>query len=131
LPPGLLDQAERLSLEPDEPEPTDARPTGMATTPLMADDEDEATTVGQAPSDVMAAAKPADPESEWRAVYADFVRTKQECKESIEGLTYERFSVTLKKNRDALVAKHGCKRVKFTVYVKDGKAALKAAPIKD
>ena len=38
---------------------------------------------------------------------------------------------TLRKNRDTLIQRHGAKRVKFSVYVKDGKAALKANPIKD
>ncbi len=69
--------------------------------------------------------------AEWPGVYDDFVRTKKECGESTEGLTLEKFAVTLKKNRDALVQRHGCKRVKFTVYVKDGRASLKATPLKD
>ena len=29
------------------------------------------------------------------------------------------------------MSKHGRREVKFTVYVKDGKAALKATPVKD
>ncbi|HSQ67372.1 MAG TPA: MXAN_5187 C-terminal domain-containing protein, partial [Polyangiaceae bacterium] len=43
----------------------------------------------------------------------------------------DKFRQTLRKNRDALVQRHNCKRVKFTVYVKDGRASLKATPIKD
>jgi hypothetical protein len=35
------------------------------------------------------------------------------------------------RNREDLITKTGCKEVKFTVYVKDGKAALKATPVKD
>ena len=35
------------------------------------------------------------------------------------------------KNRDDLKSKTGCREVRFTVYVKDGKAALKATPVKD
>jgi hypothetical protein len=69
--------------------------------------------------------------AEWRAVYEEFVRTKQQCGESVDGFTYEKFEQTLKKNRDALVQRHGAKRVKFSVYVKEGKAALKASPIKE
>lgn len=68
---------------------------------------------------------------EWRDVYQQFVATKQQCGESIDGFTYEKFEQTLKKNRDALVQRHGAKRVKFSVYVKEGKAALKASPIKE
>jgi hypothetical protein len=68
--------------------------------------------------------------SEWRGVYEEFVATKQQCGESIEGFTYEKFEQTLKKNEATLVQRHGAKRVKFSVYVKEGKAALKANPIR-
>ena len=70
-------------------------------------------------------------EAEWRQVYEDFVALKQQCGENTDGFTYEKFEQTLKKNREALINRHGAKRVKFSVYVKDGKAALKAAPLKD
>lgn len=71
-----------------------------------------------------------DVETEWRGVYDQFVSTKQQCGEPTEGFTYEKFRKTLVKNRDALVARHGVTRVKFAVHVKDGKAALKASPVK-
>lgn len=81
------------------------------------------------------AAPPAAPGAaegdDWQRVFSDFVALKQQCGESIDGFTYEKFEQTLKKNRDTLVQKHGAKRVKFSVYVKDGKAALKASPIKE
>jgi hypothetical protein len=70
----------------------------------------------------------ADPEAEWRVIYSQFVATKQQCGEIIEGFTYEKFRTTLVKNRDAIVARHGVTQVKFSVYVKDGKAAVKASP---
>lgn len=69
--------------------------------------------------------------AEWRAVYQDFVALKQQCGENTDGFTYDKFESTLKKNRDTLMNRHGAKRVKFSVYVKEGKAALKATPIKD
>ncbi|MGC4092399.1 MAG: MXAN_5187 family protein [Polyangiaceae bacterium] len=72
-----------------------------------------------------------DEEAEWRGVYDEFVALKQQCSENIDGFTYEKFEQTLRKNRDTLVTRHGAKRVKFSVYVKDGKAALKASPLKD
>jgi hypothetical protein len=72
-----------------------------------------------------------DPEeAEWRQVFEQFVQTKQECGENVEGFTYEKFRQTLTKNRDALINRHGAKTVKFSVYVKEGKAALKASPLK-
>ncbi|HWL89359.1 MAG TPA: MXAN_5187 C-terminal domain-containing protein, partial [Polyangiaceae bacterium] len=68
---------------------------------------------------------------EWRIVYEDFIRTKKQCGESTEGLTFAKFQHTLRKNRDALIQRHGCKRVRFSVYVKEGRASLKATPVKD
>jgi hypothetical protein len=70
-------------------------------------------------------------EEEWRGVFNDFVALKQQCGENVDGFTYEKFEVTLRKNRDTLVQRHGAKRVKFSVYVKEGRAALKANPIKE
>jgi hypothetical protein len=76
------------------------------------------------------AGPPGDELTEWRAVYEEFRTVKQQCGEPVDTLTFEKFKATLQRNKDALVARHGCARVKFTVYVKDGKAALKASPVK-
>jgi hypothetical protein len=73
----------------------------------------------------------AEREAEWRQVFEEFVVTKQKCGENVDGFTYEKFEQTLKKNQDALMKRHGARRVKFSVYVKEGKAALKASPMKD
>jgi hypothetical protein len=67
----------------------------------------------------------------FKSVYDQFVAVKQSCNEPTGGLTYQKFSEKLIKNRDDLIAKTGCKEVRFTVYVKDGKAALKATPVKE
>ncbi len=67
----------------------------------------------------------------FKQVYDQFVAVKQSCNEPTSGLTYQKFTEKLIKNRDDLMAKTGCKDVRFTVYVKDGKAALKATPVKD
>lgn len=72
-----------------------------------------------------------DGDGEWRRVFADFLATKQQCGESTSSLTYEKFEVTLRKNRQAIIDKTGVSQVKFSVYVKDGKAALKASPIRE
>jgi hypothetical protein len=79
----------------------------------------------------MASAVDDDGEPEWYAVFAEFVKTKQSCGEATDGVTFDKFKQTLRKNRDALVQRHGVAKVKFTVYVKEGRAALKASPIKD
>ena len=67
----------------------------------------------------------------WRRVYEEFVGLKQQCGEKVDGLSYEKFEVTLKKNEDTLIQRHGATTVKFSVYVKDGKAALKASPVRE
>ena len=72
-----------------------------------------------------------DDAAEWRRVYEEFVATKQQCGENVDGFSYEKFEQTLRKNQDNLLKRHGAKRVKFSVYVKDGRAALKASPTKD
>jgi hypothetical protein len=76
-------------------------------------------------------AVPAGEDEYYRQVYKDFVSIKRQCGENVSNLTFERFAEKLNKNRDALVARYGCKSVKFQVYIKDGKAALKATPVKD
>ena len=67
----------------------------------------------------------------FRQVFDQFVSTKRRCNEPTGGLAYERFAEKLVKNREDLMIKTGCREVRFTVYVKDGKAALKATPVKD
>jgi len=67
----------------------------------------------------------------FKQVYDQFVSVKKSCGENTAGLTYQKFSEKLVKNRDDLMSKTGCREVRFTVYVKDGKAALKATPVKD
>lgn len=68
-------------------------------------------------------------EQEFRQVYRDFIETKQACGESTDGITYDKFSGKLRSNRQQLITRYSCKNVKFQVYVKDGKAALKATPV--
>ena len=71
-------------------------------------DEDEQTMVAQPSADLIAATgghtAAADPAAEWHQVYEEFLRTKRECGEPTDGLTFEKFQQTLKKNRDALDA---------------------------
>ncbi len=82
---------------------------------------------------VAAAAAPAgDPEERhFQDVFRDFVATREKCGEPADGLTYEKFKTKLLKNKEQLVTKYQCKTVRFQVYVKEGKAALKATPVKD
>jgi hypothetical protein len=66
----------------------------------------------------------------FRDVYAQYLNVRKDCGEPTDGLSYEKFELTLTKTRDQVLTKHAAKGVRFTVYVKEGKAALKAAPVK-
>ncbi len=84
--------------------------------------------------DILGRGEPdADPGADphFKQVFEQFLSTKRSCGEPTSGLTYPKFAEKLVKNRADLVAKTGCREVRFTVYVKDGKAALKATPVKD
>ncbi|OGR14150.1 MAG: hypothetical protein A2341_28565 [Deltaproteobacteria bacterium RIFOXYB12_FULL_58_9] len=61
-------------------------------------------------------------------VFEQFVEVRKDCGESISELTFDKFAAKLAKSREAVMAKHQCSDVRFQVYVKDGKAALKAVP---
>jgi hypothetical protein len=69
-------------------------------------------------------------EEHWHQVYEEFLLIRRQCGEPADGLTYEKFRQKLLKNRDSLIEKYGCKVVRFQAYVKDGKAALKATPVR-
>jgi hypothetical protein len=72
-----------------------------------------------------------DEEVYFKSIYQQFVELKKKLSEPVDQLTFERFQVTLRKNRDTLKARYNCASVKFQVYEKDGKASLKATPVKD
>lgn len=128
----------RAPSQPSAPTPPPASPAAnMVNGAGEEEDDDEATMVAAIPAEVLAQAtgefraKAGEEAAEWLSVYEDFLRTKKQCGESTDGLTFDKFQHTLKKNRDALVQRHGCKKVKFSVYVKEGRASLKATPVKD
>jgi hypothetical protein len=107
---------------------------------FTSDEDDEETVVSQVPSEILGqlaadrdTGRPPveDEAAEWKRVYEEFVRLKRECGEATDGISFEKFKNTLRKNRDQLLQRHACKSVRFSVYVKDGKAALKASPVRD
>lgn len=106
------------------------------------DADDEETVVSQIPSEILGQLSadrdtgrppPAveDESVQWKRVYDEFVTLKKECGEPTDGINFEKFKNTLRKNRDQLLQRHSCKSVRFSVYVKDGKAALKASPVRE
>jgi hypothetical protein len=112
------------------PPPGAGRPSGAfglpSSVPLS-------TAPGQGPAVVgpPPAPPPANPEEEkFREVFAQFVATKKQCGEAVDTLTFDAFVTKLRANQDAVKQKTGCATVEFKVYIKDGKAALKATPVK-
>lgn len=119
-----------------------APPAGFGALGPMANAIPDTTRVADIPAELLQAAarpmttpvprsRPPPDEEHFHEVYLEFVAQRERCGESADGLTYERFATKLRKNRDQLVAKYACRTVRFQVYVKDGKAALKATPVKD
>ena len=72
----------------------------------------------------------ADQANHYRQVFQQYLTVRKDCGESTDGLSFEKFELTLNKTREQVLQKHPAKDVRFTVYVKEGKAALKAAPVK-
>ena len=66
----------------------------------------------------------------FREVFDKFLQTKKQCGESLAGLTSDKFIEKLQKNTSDLKGRYNCSSVRFQVYVKNGKTALKATPIK-
>jgi hypothetical protein len=106
------------ALIPPPPEPPYEPPPGPTEVPPAVSPAPEAWVAGD------------EDEAHWKAVYQDFQRVRAECGESRDGVAYERFREKLQKNRDQLVERLGCRTVRFQVYAKEGKAALKASPVR-
>jgi len=70
-------------------------------------------------------------EVHFQEVFQEFVTVRDQCGEGGENLTYEKFAAKLRKNRESLTQKYSCRTVRFQVYVKEGKAALKATPVRE
>ena len=141
-PKGLLDNLKRRNIG-------DAASSGASTQPFPKEtsqvrpfpsDPEEAskhknpfvhqapTTPGKAPKKKPEAI---DPDQQYfEKLYKQFVDTKIQCGEPTESLTMAKFTKRLQKNKAQLMDRYQCRSVRFQVYVKNGKAALKATPIK-
>jgi len=76
-------------------------------------------------------AEESDPDEEhWRETFEAFCELKAQLGEPADRISFEKFAAKLKKNRADLVAKHNCKGVRFSVYEKEGKAAIRASAIR-
>jgi hypothetical protein len=78
-----------------------------------------------------AASQPKNEETEhFQRVFEEYLALRAKCGESTASVAADKFFAKLQSNRDQLVAKYGCRTARFSVYVKDGKAAIKATPVR-
>lgn len=106
----------------------------------------DATVVASVPADLLAqSAGEAPPEgpkqndphgldaadhAHFKQVYERFIAMRRKCGEATADLAFDRFLSKLTRNRENLIKKYNCRTVRFQVYEKDGKAALKATPVR-
>jgi len=123
-----------ISEDPLSGAPTDAdkrrTPSAFDDPTLVADPSQELLDASAERDDEEDTRVRGDDEETFRRVFDEFIALKKKCGESVNNLTFKKFAAKLKKNREALIAKHGCDEVRFQVYIKDGRAALKATPVK-
>lgn len=120
---------EHLTPPPDDP-PT--RPNAMLDDYAGYDDPEENTQIKHVPQSLLEASAPGvqGEETHFREVFDQFVATQKECGAPVSGLTFDKFVRKLHAARDQVMKRHDAASVRFTVYVKEGRAALKASPVK-
>ena len=93
---------------------------------------EESTQVKHVPQELIEASAPAvqGEDGHFREVFEKFLATQEECGASVAGLTFDKFVRKLHAARDQVMKRHNAPAVRFTVYVKEGRAALKASPVK-
>ncbi len=78
----------------------------------------------------IAGTQPPDPLSEnrLRSVYRAYVEAKRRCNEDTARLSFDAVVASLKKQVPELLQRHNARDVEYRVFVKDGKAVLRAVP---
>jgi len=120
---------ESMTPAPDDP-PT--RPNALLEDYDGFDEPEENTQVKHVPQSLIEASAPAvqGEETHFREVFDQFVATQKQCGAPVSGLTFDKFVRKLHAARDQVMKRHNASQVRFTVYVKEGRAALKASPVK-
>ncbi len=68
--------------------------------------------------------------SEAPDLFADYRAARERCGQSVERMDRARLDEQIARQREAIRAKTGCKDVQFRVVVEDGRAKLKAKPVR-
>jgi hypothetical protein len=126
---AIRQSEESLTPAPDDP-PT--RPNALLDDYDGFDEPEENTQVKHVPQSLLEASAPAaqGDETHFREVFDQFVATQKDCGAPVSGLTFDKFVRKLHAARDQVMKRHNASQVRFTVYVKEGRAALKASPVK-
>jgi hypothetical protein len=99
--------------------------------------EGEATAEGETMAEGEAFAQPEglaaieeDPdELHFQEIFEQFLELRQQTGEP-GNVSYEKFAAKLRKNREELMARHHATGVRFSVYLKEGRAAIKASALR-
>jgi hypothetical protein len=85
---------------------------------------------GSEPQIHIAGMAPADPlaEGRLRSVYRAYVEAKRRCNEDTTRLSFDAVVASLKRQVPELLERHNARDVEYRVFVKDGKAILRAVP---
>jgi hypothetical protein len=137
LGPGARPPAPGQSPAP-EPLAMSAPPASVATLPFGSPRLTATSPVMETAEDIPAkanngASEPADDagyDGHVKEVFDDYLAARLSCGEATANLSLDKFRAKLDANRQQLIAKYACRTARFSVYVKDGKAAIKATPIR-
>jgi hypothetical protein len=69
-------------------------------------------------------------EAHYQMVYREYMNLRNRCGQSTTDPTFERFALQLDQSRQKLVDQWNCRTVRFQVYEREGKAAVKATPVR-
>ena len=81
-----------------------------------------------APTNVKRAMTTDEEQRHWREVHAQFLEKRRACSEG--DVAWEVFAQTLQRSKDQLMNRVACRGVTFAAAVKDGRATLRAAPLR-
>jgi hypothetical protein len=65
----------------------------------------------------------------FKSIYQQLIEARKTCKESVEGMTYEKFTQALAQQTEKVKKDLQCKDIEYKVVVKDGKAKLTLIPV--
>ncbi len=68
--------------------------------------------------------------SDYRSVYDELIRQRQSRSQSVAGMSYDLIAKRLEASRRSIMARSGCRDVRFAVTVEGDKVKLKAVPQK-